>query len=265
MSSFSKADDPALSGWKLGSVVLHYEPTRDGPATVSTGSGDKGGISYGSYQLSTKTGTVQEYLKQSSYISKFKDLEPGTESFGKQWKLIASSDPGFDEDQRKFIEETHYQSQLNRLKADGVDMTHRGIAVQEALWSTAVQYRNNTKSVSEGAFQEIFGKDYKEHLNKHSDKELVSAIQDYKFEHVDRNFRSSEDDVREGIRNRISNEKHDLIELAEGRNPYRHKAHEVHKEYSWQPQIEEGRKLRQQEEQSIGQTVTARPSVRFGY
>lgn len=234
MSGFSGAGASGMSGWQLGLVAAHQEDRRLNQGTVSHGNGDHGGKSYGFYQLSSKSGTVQEYLKQSHYGASFEGLKPGTELFDDQWKKIARSDPHFGEDQRKFIEKTHYQPQFDRLKADGIDLSHRGIAVQEALWSTAVQYRNNTKSIFEGAFQERFGKDYKEHLNKHSDKELVSAIQDYKLERVDRDFRSSTPDWRDGVQNRILREKHDLIELAEGRNPYRHKAHEVHKEYSWQ-------------------------------
>src|ERR1044072_9394224 len=43
---------------ELGSLSSKYETSGRGPGTVSTGSGDPGGVSYGSYQIATQTGTV---------------------------------------------------------------------------------------------------------------------------------------------------------------------------------------------------------------
>ena len=42
--------------WALGDTSQRYETGNRGAGTISTGKGDHGGVSYGSYQLSSKTG-----------------------------------------------------------------------------------------------------------------------------------------------------------------------------------------------------------------
>ena len=207
------------TAWQLGTVSAHYEANGLNPGTVSSGLGDHGGASYGVYQLSSKAGTVKEYLSQSSYGPRFDGLEPATTPFNGRWKDVAHSDANFGPDQRDFIARTHFQPRVDELKADGVDLSGRGMAVQEALWSTSVQYRGMTTHVFEGALQEKFGLNYKANLDKLSDKDIVSAVQDYKLEHVEQNFHSSSAQVRDVIRSRIPREKEDLIALSEGRTP----------------------------------------------
>ncbi|WP_330873180.1 hypothetical protein [Xanthomonas fragariae] len=55
-----------------------YESSGRGAGTISTGKNDHGGVSYGTYQLSTSQGTLQEYLDQSRYGPQFFGLEPLT-------------------------------------------------------------------------------------------------------------------------------------------------------------------------------------------
>lgn len=160
---------------------------------------------------------MTEYLSQSAYGLKFDGLEPGSDPFNRKWREITASDSGFVLDQRDFISKIHYQPQISRLKADGVDLSHRGIAVQEALWSTSIQYRNMTKGIFEGALREKFGENYRADLNNISDKDIVSVVQDYKFEHVGNHFHSSKPIVQKNVHDRIPQEKQDLIALAEGR------------------------------------------------
>lgn len=137
--SGQRAED-ALN-WELGSVSAHHEAGGLKPSTISLGKYDHGGVSYGIFQLSSKSGAVTEYLKWSkSYGPQFEGLEPATVSFNEKWQEVAKSDPKFVLDQRDFIKETHYEPQLDKLKEKGIDLSDRGIAVQESLWSTSVQY-----------------------------------------------------------------------------------------------------------------------------
>src|SRR5215211_8493937 len=46
----------------LGALSAKYETGGRGPGTVSTGAGDPGGVSYGSYQMATKMGTVARFI-----------------------------------------------------------------------------------------------------------------------------------------------------------------------------------------------------------
>ena len=219
MSGSAEADHSNNTKWQLGSVSAHYEANGLNPGTVSPGTGDHGGVSYGIYQLSSRTGTVREYLDQSAYGPKFEGLEPATNPFNSRWKNTAQTDAGFGPDQRDFIAKSHFHPCVDALKADDVDLSQRGIAVQEALWSTSVQYRGMTTKLFEGALQDKLGQNYKQEIDKISDRDIVSAVQDYKMKHVDENFRHSSERQREGIRNRIPREKQDLVDLAEGRTP----------------------------------------------
>jgi hypothetical protein len=198
--------------YHLGEISERHEGA--GPATISTGRGDHGGVSYGTYQLSTHTGTIGEYLDSSSYGDDFRGLTPNTPAFDEKWRALANRDPEFGRDQTRFIKETHYDIEVLRLKDSGIDLTARGPAVQEALFSTSVQYRGLTKGIFERGLKAAYGDDYV--LSQLSDKDIVVAIQDYKIAHNDVYFRSSSPKVRESILDRAANEKDELVALSEG-------------------------------------------------
>lgn len=204
--------------WTLGSTSERYETGGRGAATISTGRGDHGGVSYGAYQLSSRAGTLREYLQQSSYGEQFAGLTPATPAFNAKWKELARSDPGFAADQHDYIRRSHYEAERDRLKARGIDLSERGPAVQDALWSTSVQLRALTPAIVEKGLKQKFGPDYS--LERLSDRDIVEAIQDYKIEHNQRLFRSSPESWA-GLLNRARHEKEDLVALAEGREPVR--------------------------------------------
>lgn len=197
----------------LGEISARHEGA--GPGTISSGKGDHGGVSYGTYQLSTNSGTLKEYLAQSSYKDSFRNLEPDTPAFNEKWRSLAAQDPEFGQDQADFIKTTHYDQQAQALKDDGLDLTGRGRAVHEALFSTSVQYRSLTKDIFEGGLKKTFGDHYD--LSKLTDKDIVTAVQDYKIAHNDSLFRKSSSTVRAGTLARAGVEKDELIALAEGR------------------------------------------------
>lgn len=196
----------------LGEVSARYEST--GPGTISSGNGDKGGVSYGTYQLSVNEGTLDDYLKQSAYEKQFDRLTPESSAFNDKWRELAKTDPGFGEDQHAFIKQTHYDPTVARLKKDGLDLTGRGPAVQEALWSTSVQTRGLAPRIFEHGLKEKFGEHYK--LSDLSDKDIVGAVQDYKIAHNNTLFKSSPNDWP-GLLDRAGKEKADLEALADGK------------------------------------------------
>jgi hypothetical protein len=195
----------------LGQTSAWFETRGHGAGTVSTGQNDHGGVSYGEYQLSSSSGTVKEYLEQSKYKNEFDELTPGTAQFGTKWKEMAKQD-GFAEDQHDFIKRTHYDVQVATLKRDGLDLTGRGPAVQDALWSTAVQTRNLTVPIFEKGLKAKFGDRYE--LAKLSDKDIVEAVQDYKHDHTETLFRRSPLQW-EALKERALQEKADLVQFAE--------------------------------------------------
>lgn len=201
----------ANEDWNLGQTSTKYETGGRGATTISTGRGDRGGVSYGSYQLSTKMGTLQEYLDQSRYKDQFKELTPATPVFDAKWRDLAKSDIGFAKDQHEFIKATHFDIQNDKLTAKGLDLSGRGQAVQDALWSTSVQFRNLTPGIFSKGLEEKFGRNYK--LSKLSDKDIVEAVQDYKIAHNNQLF-SKSPSLWPGLLERAKNEKADLVALA---------------------------------------------------
>lgn len=196
----------AASNWVLGKTSARYESGGKGAGAVSSGRGDRGGVSYGTYQLSSKTGTLGEFLGSSGYGDQFAGLTPGTPAFAAKWKQIAKTDPAFGDAQHKFIEDTHYNPQVAKLKAAGIDVGGSGAAFKDAVWSTAVQFGGDSSLIQKA----LAGKD----ASKMSDAEKVAAIQDYKKANNDALFRNSSPSVRAGTLARASAERDSLLRLA---------------------------------------------------
>ena len=125
----------------LGALSEKYESGGNGPGTVSTGIGDPGGVSYGTYQLASKVGRADEFVKQY-YAKEFEGLKGGTPEFTAKWKALAAKDPiALHANEHAFIKETHFDPQVKKLAADlGFDVSKRSRVLQDAVWSTAVQH-----------------------------------------------------------------------------------------------------------------------------
>jgi peptidoglycan hydrolase-like protein with peptidoglycan-binding domain len=202
-----------VEGWHLGQTSAKYETSNRGPGFISTGKGDLGGKSYGIYQLSSTQGSLAEYVNQSAkYGPEFKGLTPASAAFDAKWKEVAQRDPqGFSNDQHTFIKKEFFDVQYDTLKGRGIDLSDRGRAVQDMLWSTSVQFRNLTPNVVANGLKDKFGEGYQ--LSKLSDEQIVGAVQDYKLKRNDSLF-SGSPDLWPGLRDRAKNEKADLVELA---------------------------------------------------
>lgn len=205
--------------WVLGQTSKLFESGKGGAGTVSSGKGDFGGASYGTYQLSSSRGRVQEFLKSTKYGEQFKGLKPGTPEFNAIWKEVARSDPEFGAAQHAFIKETHFDPQVEKLKKAGIDISGRGAAAQDAVWSTAVQFGGKSGLI-ECALK---GKDHA----SMSDADFVSAIQDYKIANNETLFKRSSPDVRAGTASRAVEEKKRLVALATQQNISPMRAKEV--------------------------------------
>lgn len=199
--------------WQLGQTSANFESGGSGAETISSGRGDFGGKSYGTFQLSSRTGTLQNFLSKSGYASKFEGVKVGSTEFDAKWKELAKSDPQFASAQHEYIKATHYDKAHQGLAETGIDLSGRGKAVQDMLWSTSVQFGAGKVGSMSGAVgminQALAGRD----ISKMSDAEIVSAVQDYKLVNNDRLFRSSSAEVRRGTARRASLEKQRLLTL----------------------------------------------------
>ena len=199
----------SANGKPLGFISAKYESGGKslGYDVISSGKGDAGGKSYGSHQIASKSGTLQEFLRWSPYGKQFQGLALGSPQFDAKWKQLAKSDPGFGKSQDDFIAHTHMEPQLRKLKNKGIDLSTKGRAVQEALYSTAVQYRGLTSS-------RVFPNALKgQNVASLSDKDIVNLVQDEKKANNENYFKSSSPAVRKGVYNRIDRERKDLLAL----------------------------------------------------
>ena len=129
----------------LGKLSEKYESGGRGPGTVSTGRGDPGGVSYGTYQLASKLGRADEFVKKY-YPDEFKGLKGGTDEFTKKWKELAAKDAkALHANEHAFIKETHYAPQAKKLEQEsGLVAVKRSAAFRDMVWSVAVQHGPNT-------------------------------------------------------------------------------------------------------------------------
>lgn len=203
---------------ELGSLSAKYETSGRGPGTVSTGSGDSGGVSYGSYQMATNTGTVGRFVSQDKFPwrGEFERLIPGTPEFTAKWKEVASTEPvKFQQAQHAFVKKTHYDPLVTKiLVEEGLNINQRSRALQNAVWSTAVQHGGSNSVVHNALATITLSKDHHEF-----DKALIKAIYAERGrKRSDGNlawFSKSSRNVQAGVSNRFKNELIDALQMLE--------------------------------------------------
>ena len=134
---------------ELGKLSEKYESGGRGPGTVSTGVGDPGGVSYGTYQLASKIGRADAFVTQY-YPDEFKGLKGGTPEFSAKWKALAAADPkGLHAKEHEYIRVTHYEPQCAKLLKDAtLDVAKRSATLRDVVWSTAVHHGPRTDVVT---------------------------------------------------------------------------------------------------------------------
>lgn len=200
----------------LGELSAKYETGGRGPGTVSTGSGDPGGVSYGSYQMATKMGTVQRFVSQAGFpwADDFKGLTAGTAPFTACWKRIATEQTAaFQNAQHAFIKKSHYDLLAAKILAeDGLDVNTRSRALQDVVWSTAVQH-GGASSMIHKALANVKSKP----SDPGFDKELICAIYAERGrKKADGNlayFSRSSPSVQAGVAKRFKNEEQDALAM----------------------------------------------------
>ena len=200
----------------LGALSAKYETGGRGPGTVSTGAGDPGGVSYGSYQMASKMGTVQRFVQQAGFpwAQNFRNLTAGTAQFTAMWKKIANEEKdAFQEAQHEYIKKTHYDLLAAKILADdSLDVNSRSRAVQDAVWSTAVQHGGGTPIVHRACANVNCPR-----TDPRYDELLIRAIYAERGrKKPDGNlayFSKSSPSVQQGVSNRFKNELQDALAM----------------------------------------------------
>ncbi len=211
LAAIGQADDEP----PLGNLSEKYESGGRGPATVSTGRGDPGGVSYGTYQLASKIGRADEFVRRY-YADEFKGLKGGTEEFTRKWKELAAKDPaGLRKNEHTFIRETHYEPQAAKLAKElRLDVTKRSAALRDVVWSTAVQHGPNTDVIVVAAKRLL--KDGGK-IEAVSDEALIRAIYAERGRKTGdgklARFKGVSDEWIPGLTRRFENELKDALEM----------------------------------------------------
>ena len=148
-ASSPRENVPRSSG-SVGSLAARFESGQDGVGAI--GYDEKGGTSYGIYQIASRVGTMRQFLdyldgRDPKLAARLRAAGPAdTGGRGGEmpavWKQIASENPErFAKLQHEFIEETHYTPALQEIyQRTGLNVEKQGRAMKEVLWSTAVQH-----------------------------------------------------------------------------------------------------------------------------
>ena len=194
----------------IGKYVKKFESGDKGSSAISTGSGDHGGASFGSYQFPTNKSASDSLWRfwEKYYQSSYPNVTIGNnKAFKDAWLDAVKKDPaGFFKNEHDFMTANYYTPISNSLKANGVgDPTEYDRAAQEAAWSSATQYGPGLAASifkSAGVSNSMDPKDY------------INKLYDYKYNNVDKNFKSSSKSMRDGIRKRFKEEKPLLLGIA---------------------------------------------------
>lgn len=155
---------------RLGFISATYESNGD-PACVSSGKGDAGGVSYGEFQFASKTGSADAFVKSNPTLAaRFYGMKAGTQLFSDMWKKTAKELPTFGDMQWEYIKSKFYDVAAAKIKtAINVDINTKSFALQNVLWSTAVQHG------PQGATN-IFTSVYKTVSTKATESDIIKAI-----------------------------------------------------------------------------------------
>ena len=205
----------------LGALSAKYETGGRGCGTVSTGAGDYGGVSYGSYQMASKMGVPTKFVTQSGFpwATDFANLTAGTAPFTAVWKRIAAAQPDdFQKAQHSYIKKTHYDLLVAKILGDdGLDVNTRSRALQDVVWSTAVQHGPGTPIVSR-ACSSLSCKS----SDANYDELLIRAIYAERGKKkADGNlayFSKSSASVQQGVANRFRSELQDALKMLASEN-----------------------------------------------
>lgn len=218
----SPGPSPAPPGTHvLGRLSAKFETGGRGPGTVSSGKGDKGGVSYGSYQMtSAGGGTVTRFVSQVDFPwrTDFDGLTAGTAAFTAKWKAIAAAEAErFHAVQHQYIKKTHYDLLVANVLDDGLDIGTRSAALQDVIWSTAVQHGSNTNVVHR-ALESVQGRGVTTDSSSF-DRALIKAIY---AERGRRNadgllvhFAKNSAAVQKGVAERFVREEADALKMLE--------------------------------------------------
>lgn len=166
----------------LTQFVRKYETSNAGSTTIYN---DRkyGGMSYGFYQMATRSGTPQKFVKwlagkddeiYERLANKLGSVAQLNGAFAKEWVAVARRyKTRFTELEHAFAKQAYYDIARKGIRTKiGIDVDKRSWAMQAALLSTSIQFGVGSVSSIKGAIP-IFSNTYKKGI---SDEAWIRAI-----------------------------------------------------------------------------------------
>lgn len=207
-----EAASALLQGWKSGpmqpwDISARYESGAAGSAAI--GYDGTGGTSYGRFQLSSKQGSLDGFLRfldgkggEAAAVAQRLRAAGPADTGGKSgampeaWKQAAQT-PGFADWEREFAQREFFEPAVRSLPAGAAEAVRQSPALQQMVWSTAVQH-------GAGGAADIFRKAWRDGM---TDADFVRAAYDERAAR----FGSSAPEVRASARRRLRREADDIL------------------------------------------------------
>lgn len=209
---------PSTLEHKAGSLSAQYESNYE---IDCIGYDSRGGTSYGQYQIASRTGTMEYFIrfledKAPDLASRLKAAGPSdtggrTGRMPAVWKDVAAADPKrFEALQHEFIRSNNYSPAAKSLVlTTGVDVTKRSYALREVLWSTAVQH-------GPGGAERIFTQAIEKAEAMPAGQDFDRAVIEEVYRIRGQKFFRHNKRVREAVLSRFRDEKTTAIALLDG-------------------------------------------------
>ena len=196
---------PAAGG-ALGSLAQKYESGAAG--SMAVGYDKVGGTSYGKYQIASKVGAMDDFLKMldktnPEAAARLRGAGPADAGqggkFAQEWKSLAKSG-ALGDAESQFAMEKIYKPAMGGLKDQGLKKMIEGSkGLQEMMHSTAIQH-------GAGGGAGILNKVFKQGM---SESDLVKAV----YAERGTRFGGSTDQVRASVQGRFGKEQQDVLAM----------------------------------------------------
>lgn len=221
VASLSKAQKGTI-----GKLAAQFESGSEGIAAI--GYDRHGGTSYGKYQIASRVGSMENFLKflDTASPDMAKELRAaGPANTGSRqgampdvWRKLAAAQPErFEALQEKFIYDSHYKPALEGVtQRTPLSENSLSSAMQEVIWSTAVQHgpAGAARIFSRAADQLENGGKAPRARDKNYDKKLIDNVYAIRAEQ----FGSSTEQVQIAVRNRMRREKALALNMLENKS-----------------------------------------------
>ena len=219
------------------SIARKYESSGD-PASISSGEGDLGGVSYGMYQFASNLGIVDAFVDwlcnyPKSDLAKYGQAlrnagKVNSKSFKATWKELGTVDPGnFGQLQDEYVAKQYLDTVTDNLEEDDYYLARHSTAMQAVAFSRSIQNGpSGAMELFELACTKLGHPNLSYVDDRYFDRAMITAIYDVLIaecdaaeEDEDGVYRSPEgfcngsEDVIAGLRNRFVHEQADALNL----------------------------------------------------